>query len=111
MLAACGALCAAFGVALSAYASHAAGGDDQRRLMIAAVFAFGHGLALAALSGHARGRFAMLPLLGMLLGTALFSGSLCASVWLGAGTGLAPFGGTLLIVSWLLQAIVSLRGR
>jgi uncharacterized membrane protein YgdD (TMEM256/DUF423 family) len=76
-----GALCAASGVALSAYAAHAVQGVAAAQLSTAALFALLHGIALTALAPVASdriGRFA----LGMLaLGTLLFSGSLVAH-WL-----------------------------
>ena len=49
-LALCGGLLAAAAVGLSAYASHGVGdGQAQANLQTAALFGFGHGLALAAL--------------------------------------------------------------
>ena len=45
-----GAVFSALSVGLAAYASHGAEGDARARLMLAAVFAFGHGVALAALA-------------------------------------------------------------
>ena len=55
-LAATGAVLAALAVALAAYAAHAASADAQSRLQLAAVFAFGHGIALAALAPRAQRR-------------------------------------------------------
>ena len=107
-LAANGALCAAAAVALAAYAAHGASGEAQSRLWLAAVFAFGHGLALAVLAPAARGfgRFAMWLLY---VGVLLFSGSLVFNVLAHWPTTLAPFGGTLLIIGWLLYAAETLR--
>ena len=49
-----GALFAAMAVALSAYAAHAVLDPEARtRLVTATAFAFGHGVALAALARHA----------------------------------------------------------
>ena len=87
-----GALCAAAAVALAAYAAHGTEGEAQTRLQLAAVFAFGHGLALAVLA----------PVL-------LFCGSLVLNVLAQWPTTLAPLGGTLLIGGWLLYAADSLR--
>jgi uncharacterized membrane protein YgdD (TMEM256/DUF423 family) len=106
-LAASGAVLAAAAVALAAYAAHGAEGVDQARLQTAAAFAFGHGLALAALAPAWRlGRIALLALC---TGVLLFSGSLVAGVLLHWPTTFAPFGGMLLIGGWLLFAIDLLR--
>ena len=61
-LAANGALCAAAAVALSAYAAHAAQGPAQARLQTAALFAFGHGVALAVLAPQSTRTLARLAL-------------------------------------------------
>lgn len=106
---AAGALTAAASVALGAYAAHGVDGAVQARLQLAAVFGFGHGVALAALAPLAAGAIARWALAGMLLGVLLFSGSLAASHWLGASTALAPLGGSLLILSWLLLAVGAMR--
>lgn len=108
-LAANGALCAAAAVALSAYAAHAAQGPAQARLQTAALFAFGHGVALAALaprSARALRRFALALLY---VGVLLFSGSLVFNVLAQWPTTLAPLGGCLLIAGWLLYAIEAMR--
>lgn len=97
-------------MALAAYAAHGAESADQGRLHVAAAVVFGHGLALAALARGVDGRTAALPLWGLLLGTLLFGGGIAAGVLLGTGAALAPFGGTLLIVAWLGQALVAWRG-
>lgn len=108
-LAANGALCAAAAVALSAYAAHAAQGAGQTRLQTAAFFAFGHGVALAALAPAASrtlGRFALTLLY---LGTLLFSGSLVFGALAQWPTTLAPLGGMLLIAGWALYAVDAMR--
>jgi uncharacterized membrane protein YgdD (TMEM256/DUF423 family) len=108
-LAACGAWYAAAGVALSAYAAHAAVDPDQARLQTAAVFAFGHGVALALAGRTGGGRIARTAL-GMLgLGVLLFSGSLAGSVLAQWPTVLAPAGGMLMIGGWLVYSIHLLR--
>lgn len=79
-----GGLLAAASVALSAYAAHGAQVAARGNLQLAAVFAFGHGLALAALGARIErrlGRFAL-------------------AAWL-------P--GVLLIAGWLLYAVDALR--
>lgn len=104
-----GALCAAAAVALSAYAAHAVQGPAQTRLQTAALFAFGHGLALAVLapqSSRALNRFALSLLYA---GVLLFSGSLVFNVLAQWPTTLAPFGGGLLIAGWLLYAVDAMR--
>lgn len=108
-LAAFGAACAAAAVALSAYATHAASGPVQARLQTAAVLAFGHGVALAALARDADRALARSALGALALGVLLFSGSLLMQVWLQWPTPLAPFGGMLLIAGWSAYAIDRLR--
>lgn len=110
ILAASGSVLAALAVALAAYASHAAGPEAGRRLGLAAAFAFGHGLALAALAPRAGGRVAPVSLWLMLLGVLLFAGSLAGAGFFGLPTRLAPFGGGLMILGWLLHAGAA-RGR
>jgi uncharacterized membrane protein YgdD (TMEM256/DUF423 family) len=105
----CGSLFAAASVALAAYASHAVDGEPRARLMLAAVFAFGHGVALAAMAGHGMRRLKALALAAMLLGVVVFCGSLVAHVFWGLPTRLAPVGGMLLIAGWVLFALHSLR--
>ena len=108
-LAFAGAILAAASVALSAYASHVAGGAGQAALLIGAAIAFGHGLALAALSPRARRRMAMSALVAILAGTLLFSGGVVVAHFTGAAARTAPFGGSLLIVAWLAWAVDALR--
>ncbi|HEY9541483.1 MAG TPA: DUF423 domain-containing protein, partial [Luteimonas sp.] len=74
-----------------------------------AAIAFGHGLALAALSRQARRRMAVLALAAILAGTLLFSGGLVVAHFTGAAARTAPFGGSLLIVAWLAWAVDALR--
>jgi uncharacterized membrane protein YgdD (TMEM256/DUF423 family) len=45
----------------------------------------------------------------MLAGVLLSRGSLVAAVFLGTSTGLAPSGGSLMILAWLLYAVDGLR--
>ena len=110
-LAACGACLLAVAVALAAYASHGVEGDAQSRLQTAAAFAFGHGLALAALAPQAGTRIRVALLFALLAGTALFSGALAGSVLFGLPAVTAPFGGVLLIAAWLGWALACLRER
>lgn len=108
-LAAFGALAAGLSVAAGAYAAHGLDGADQARLQTAAVFAFGHGLALLMLAparSRGLGRLAVW-LLG--LGMTLFSGSLAAAALVDAPTAAAPLGGMAMMLGWLLLAVDSLR--
>ena len=104
-----GAAFSALSVGLAAYASHGAEGDARARLMLAAVFAFGHGVALAALAPHAVRRVGAAALGAWCAGVVLFSGSLSAAALWQAPTTLAPTGGTLLIAGWLLFALHCLK--
>ncbi|WP_345301424.1 DUF423 domain-containing protein [Lysobacter hankyongensis] len=107
--AATGAVLAAAGVALSAYAAHAAEGAARASLQSAALFALVHGIALAALSRQTPRRIGIVALAALLLGTLLFSGSLVgAQVW-SLPTRLAPVGGMLMIGGWLLYALDAFR--
>lgn len=109
LLTASGAVLAAAAVALAAYAAHAAQGQAQVALQTAAILAFGHGIALVALAPPVRLRAQFLSLCGLLLGTLLFSASLVLHHALDLPVRLAPFGGSMLILSWLLYAAASLR--
>lgn len=108
-LAANGALCAAAAVALSAYAAHAAQGPAQTRLQTAALFAFGHGVALAVLAPQSTRALARFALATLFAGVLLFSGSLVFNVLAQWPTTLAPLGGCLLIAGWLLYAVDAMR--
>ena len=105
-----GSVLAGLAVALSAYAAHGAEGEAQGRLMQAAAFAVGHGLALAALAPLAQRRMGLLALAAMLLGVLLFAGSLVGGALFGWPTRLAPFGGSLLIGAWLAHGWDRWRG-
>ena len=104
-LAAIGALYAAAGIALSAFAAHASAGGDASRLQTAALFAFGNGAALAALANVQANRPTRIALLAIAAGVLLFSGSLVGRVVSGWPAPFAPLGGMLLIGGWLLFAI------
>ena len=100
------------GVALSAYAAHGAEAVTVARLERAGLFLMLHGAAAAALllarpaswPGVASG-------LMIVLGVALFSGSLVASALFGAASILAPAGGVLLMAGWLCAGGAALRSR
>ena len=97
-------------MALAAYAAHSVDGEAQARLVQAAAFAFGHGVALAALAPLAQRRSGLAALLAMLLGVTLFSGSLAGAALWGLPTTLAPSGGMLMIGGWLLHGRDRWRG-
>src|SRR5205085_9680413 len=99
-----GALACGSSVALGAYASHVAQAQDGKRLAIAALFAFGHGLALIVL-GSRPSRMASWSLACFALGIVLFSGSLALAVFFAAPTALAPMGGSLLMLGWGILAV------
>ena len=109
-LALCGGLLAAAAVGLSAYASHGVGdGQAQSNLQTAALFGFGHGLALAALGAGTTRRMGKAALSLLLLGTLLFAGSLVTGAMVGTSTRLAPAGGIMLMLGWVLWAIDAIR--
>lgn len=104
-LAVLGAVYAAAGIALSAYAAHSGIGGDASRLQTAALFAFGHGVALAALAHVPGNRCALVGMWAIAAGVVLFAGSLVARVALHWPATIAPLGGMLLIGGWLVFAI------
>ena len=105
-----GALLGALAFALSAYVAHGAALDatGARRAAIALAALAAHGIALLALAALAQWRRGLLLALaggGILIGSALFAGSLLAASLLGWRPVLAPIGGSALIVAWLLLAV------
>lgn len=109
-LALSGGLLAAAAVGLAAYASHGvADAQAQSHLQSAALFAFGHGVALAALAAGTARRMGKAALCLLLLGTLLFSGSLVAGALGGLSTRLAPAGGISLMLGWVLWALDAVR--
>ncbi len=110
LLACLGALLAAAAVGLSAYASHGIADPlAQSHVNTAALYAFGHGVALAVLGPGQHNRVGKLALYVLLLGTLLFSGSLVAGALWQLRTGLAPVGGTALMAGWLVYGLNALR--
>ena len=116
---ACGALVMASGVALGAYAAHAAKGaahpEAARLLQTAVQYQLVHGLGILAMGVLAR--WGASPWLGaagglLLAGVALF----CGSLWVLALTAhslgpAAPLGGLAFIAGWLALAVHALRIR
>jgi len=109
------ALLGAGGVALAAYASHAAGGELART---AAQFLMLHGAALLGVVGAARAanaavaRALLLAGAGLGLGTLVFAADLQARAF--GGDRLfamaAPLGGSLMILGWLALAAAFVYG-
>ena len=108
-LVAAGALLAGVSVGLSAYAAHAVDGDARAALQTAAVFAFGHGIALVLLGRAVRGTLELASLVVLLIGTLLFAGALVSRHLFGGPSFFAPWGGMLTMLGWLLQAVAALR--
>ncbi len=109
---AAGGLVGATGVILAAYAAHARLSPEGARFIgRAAEMALWHAPLLLFLGLWGRGGAGTFAALAALLGVILFSGSVAA---LGFGlisrTPLAPVGGTLCILAWLLTAYAGLRG-
>ena len=110
LLAFSGAVLAALAVALGAYASHGAtDAQAQANLQTASLYAFGHGIALAALAAGTARSLGKAGLYLLLIGTLLFSGSLALGALAQLSTKLAPMGGICLILGWLLWALDSIR--
>lgn len=99
-----GALMAGAGVALAAYASHVAVDADRAVLQAAAMMAFGHGVAIAALARPRMARVAALALGMLLAGGLVFAGALAWRVLGGGSSAAAPFGGGMLLLGWVLYA-------
>ncbi len=103
------ALMAAAGIALSAYAAHAAlDAEGARRVGNAALFLLVQGATGAALLPRANGRGEQGAILLQIAGCLLFSTSLVAKQWLGWPSTLAPAGGMAMIAGWLWLAVLRL---
>lgn len=110
LLAFCGALFAALAVALGAYAAHGvADAHAQSSLQTAALYAFGHGIALAALAAGTSRSLGRAGLYLLLIGTLLFSGGLALAALTQISAKLAPVGGIGLMLGWLLWALDAAR--
>ncbi len=110
LLACFGGLLAATAVGLSAYASHGIADPlAQSHVTTAALYAFGHGVALAVLGPTQQNNLGKLALYVLLIGTLLFSGSLVAGALWKLSTQLAPVGGTALMLGWLAYGLNALR--
>jgi uncharacterized membrane protein YgdD (TMEM256/DUF423 family) len=112
-----GAVVGAGAVGMAAYAAHAAVDPARARALASAVQMQGwHALALVAV-----GLFgltlpdggALLHAAGALLitGLLLFCGAVYVPLFGGPGLGMvAPFGGSMLILAWLVFAVAAVRG-
>lgn len=109
LLGASGALLAAGATALAAYAAHGAEGEVRTHLYMAALFAFGNGIGMAALAPRAARWPGLLALAALLAGTLVFAGSLVSAQAMGVPSMAAPWGGGLMIGGWLLLAADLLR--
>ena len=102
-----GALLAALAVALSAWAAHGLPvGREQHNVLMACLYAFGHGALLRVLAARAGSRVEQAGRWLLLFGVVLFSGSLVGNVLWAWPTAAAPAGGVAMIVGWLLLGIV-----
>lgn len=110
LLAFSGALLAASAVGLGAYAAHGvADAHAQSNLQTAALYAFGHGIALAALAAGTTRTLGRVALYVLLLGSLLFCGSLVLNATAGVSSRLAPVGGISMMLGWVLWALDALR--
>lgn len=110
-----GAVLGLVAVGLAAWASHGLAatlaGDDLRRVAIAVAMQFGHALLLLVIAAETRHRpapLAALAGLAIVLGVALFCGSLWWRALTGGGSSWAPVGGLLLMLGWALVALQQL---
>jgi uncharacterized membrane protein YgdD (TMEM256/DUF423 family) len=81
----------------------------QSNLQTAALYAFGHGIALAALTAGTSRSLGRAGLYLLLVGTLLFSGSLALAALTQVNARLAPAGGIGLMLGWLLWAVDAVR--
>lgn len=102
-------LVGAIGLAGAAYAAH---GGDPRLVGTAAAIALVHAPAiLAAALSASRTRTLPLAALLWIVGVVLFSGDLFGRVLLGVTVPTAPYGGSLLILGWLIAGLSGFRIR
>lgn len=106
-----GALLAAAGVALGAWAAHGLDAVAAGHASTASLHAMLHGIGLVALGLAARSRLQRAAATLIAVGAGVFCGSLAMSALAATTTAAAPFGGGLLILGWLLAAVALLRDR
>jgi uncharacterized membrane protein YgdD (TMEM256/DUF423 family) len=106
---------AGFGtVVMAAVAAHGLDGPAQRMVGSAVQMQGWHALALlaAALWSPLGGRLADAAALAFAVGTVLFCGAVYVQGLTGTSLGLvAPTGGIILMIAWLLLALSALRAR
>lgn len=109
LLTVAGALAGAAGVALSAAAAHAGGGN----LATAATMLLAHAPVLVAVGLAGSGRAMHWAALLLFAGALLFAGDLLARHWLGGRLFpfAAPLGGIAMIAGWLAIALAALTSR
>jgi len=108
-VAALAAIYCAAAVALGAYASHGLSGQPQIWVETAVAYLLPHALALFLLAQTASGKLRRAALFVLLIGVTLFAGSLIGAALWQWPTRLAPVGGSLLILGWLVQAVSVLK--
>jgi len=113
LIVAVGALALAIGTAAAAAAAHVHDAADATRLGSAAQMLLVHGIGLLALALARRSWPSVARPLGwaalaLAAGLALFAGSLLLAVAFDTTTTLAPLGGGLIILSWLMTAVIVL---
>jgi uncharacterized membrane protein YgdD (TMEM256/DUF423 family) len=97
-------------IALGAYAAHAAAPEAGERLERASLYLLLHGIAvLVFVLGRSPSAGNRLTFSMLLLGTALFSGSLAALALAALPATLAPAGGILMMLGWLWAGLHMLR--
>ena len=117
LYAAIGALLGLTAVALASYASHGmadASSTDLRRITTALGMQGTHALLLLVVATWLRtggGVVLHAAAIAVIAGVALFCGSLYGAVFGGWPTSLAPAGGVLMMLGWLLFAIGALGAR
>lgn len=106
----------ASGVALAAVGAHVTAGDDPAAWQAASLMHLVHALTLLAIAALLRqgvGRLWLGVAAAMTAGVVLFSGSIYRAGVLGLDSSgpLAPVGGSLLILAWLLLVVAAWRSK
>jgi uncharacterized membrane protein YgdD (TMEM256/DUF423 family) len=108
--AALAALYCCLAIALGAYAAHVAAPEAGERLERASLYLLLHGIAvLVFVLGRSPSAGNRLIFSLLLIGTALFSGSLAALALAAVPATLAPAGGILMMLGWLWAGLHMLR--
>ncbi len=97
-------------IGLGAYGAHAAAVENVARLERASLYLLLHGIAVYGLALTRRPTLVNRSICSLLLvGTALFSGSLIALALAGMPAVLAPAGGVMMMLGWAVAALALLR--